>query len=261
MADMIPQGTQEADASAAGGYERGDANIRAVVLTMTVILTSCAVVVALLIPMFSAFTARERRKDINTPAIYAQRQVPPEPRLLPSPVDDEDARLTLGLPSQGSAQARPGAGTGGKSPMGRQNTQTQSRDAVDYTGDNQLPWDKMLNEAAVEQAQYNSYTRNPRTGQVTIPVERAMELMAGPPAQTTAGSQKPGGTTEAGEHGGDVNATTGKQTGAAASGVTRDMPAYYGPVITENARWEAEYEKYTADSSGGLKLDQSEKRQ
>jgi hypothetical protein len=37
--------------------------------------------------------------------------------------------------------------------------------------------------------------------------------------------------------------------------------AYYGPVITETARWEEEYEKYTADSTGGLKLDQSEKRQ
>jgi hypothetical protein len=261
MADMIPQGRQEADASAAGGYERGDANIRAVVLTMVIILTSCAVVVAMLIPMFSSFTARERRKDINTPAIYAQRQIPPQPRLLPSPVDDEDTRLTLGLPSQGSARARAGAGTGGKSPMGRQNTQTQSRAAINYTGDNQLPWDKMLNEAAVEEAQYSSYTRNTRTGQVTIPVERAMELMYGPPAQNTAGTQKPGGTTEAGAHSDDVNSTAGKQTGATASGVARDLPAYYGPVITENARWEEQYEKYTADSSGGLKLDQSEKRQ
>jgi hypothetical protein len=214
-------------------------------------------------------------QDINTPAIYAQRQIPPEPRLLPSPVDDEDTRLTLGLPSQGSAQARggvgggpgatnatgEGAGTGGKSPMGRQNTQTVSRDAIDYTGDNQLPWDKMLNEAAVEQAQYDSYTRNNRTGQVTIPVERAMELMHGPPANKTGGTQKPGGTAEAGAHGGEVNATTGKQTGATAGGVARDLPAYYGPVITETARWEEEYEKYTADSTGGLKLDQSEKRQ
>jgi hypothetical protein len=105
-----------------------------------------------------------------------------------------------------------GAGTGGKSPMGRQNTQTVSRDAIDYTGDNQLPWDKMLNEAAVEQAQYDSYTRNNRTGQVTIPVERAMELMHGPPANKTGGTQKPGRHRRSGCAWREVNATTGKQT-------------------------------------------------
>ena len=251
MADMIPQGTQDTDqGTALGGYEKGDANIRAVIMTMTIILTSCTVVVALLIPMFGAFTAREERKDADVPALFAVRQpTPPAPRLLPLPVDDADLNLSLGLP-YGKTK---GAASGNKtSPMARENTAGRPRESVDYTTDNQLPWDKMLNEAAVEQAQYDNATKDAKTGRIlTIPVDRAMELMAGPAKQT--GGQQSGGTTPAGAHGDEANSTTGQQTGAMAAGIARDLPPYYGPVITENGAWEEEYEKYTSDSSGGYK--------
>jgi hypothetical protein len=256
MADMIPQGTQEGDAEALGGHERADANIRAVVMTMVVILSSCTIVVALLIPMFSAFTAREERKDRSTPDIFTVRQIPPEPRLLPIPIDDTDQRLTLGLPST----AGPRATSSGKSPEGQQNSDAQPRESINYTTDNQLPWDKMLSEAAIEEAQYASYTRDPKTGRVTIPVERAMELMVGPAAKKTGAGAQPGATTPAGAHDDKAHSTAGQQTGEMAAGVTRDMPAYYGPVITENGQWEQSWEKYTADSSGGLKFSRPENR-
>jgi hypothetical protein len=155
MADMIPQGRQEADASAAGGYERGDANIRAVVLTMVIILTSCAVVVALLIPMFSSFTARERRKDATRQRFM--RSV----RFRPSHVCCLRQLMTRTRDSLSVCRRRavhrldPAPERAASLRWAARTRKRQSRSAINYTGDNQLPWDKMLNEAAVEEAQYS----------------------------------------------------------------------------------------------------------
>lgn len=81
MADMVPQGVQRE--GKLGGYEHGDANIRAVVMTMSVILGTVAIVMLVVGGMTYALNKREQSHDIALSAVY-ERPIPPEPRLLPS---------------------------------------------------------------------------------------------------------------------------------------------------------------------------------
>ncbi len=81
MADMVPQGVQRE--GKLGGYEHGDANIRAVVMTMSVILGTVAIVMLVVGGMTYALNKREQSHDVALSAVY-ERPIPPEPRLLPS---------------------------------------------------------------------------------------------------------------------------------------------------------------------------------
>ena len=81
MADMVPQGVQRE--GKLGGYEHGDANIRAVVMTMSVILGTVAIVMLVVGGMIYALNKREQSHDVALSAVY-ERPIPPEPRLLPS---------------------------------------------------------------------------------------------------------------------------------------------------------------------------------
>lgn len=87
MADMIPQGVQREGVD--GGYERGDANIRSVVVAISVILSATLIVMVVALGGFFALRAREEGKDVAF-AKTAARVIPPEPRLLPSPLTARD---------------------------------------------------------------------------------------------------------------------------------------------------------------------------
>lgn len=266
MADMIPQGTQEEGVPA--GHEQGDANIRAVVMTMTVILSSAAVFLVVVWTMFLYFDAREDRKDAGTPPLFfAQKQVPPKPRLLPSPFDEND--------DKGRRQRR--AASGGEARSSGVNALDKAGNPVDATSDDLLPWEKLRVEAAGEQAQVNSYIRDPKTGAITIPVERAKALMApgknpftaktqagraavngkGAHGESGHGTDAAGGHAapgETGRHEGEAHSTAGQQSGAEQGGLQQDLPASYGPIYSESSNWETEDQSLTADSSGGLTL-------
>ena len=81
MADMVPQGVQRE--GKIGGYERGDANIRAVVVTMSFIMGTVFLVMLVVGGMSYGFLKREQSQDVALSAVY-ERPIPPEPRLLPS---------------------------------------------------------------------------------------------------------------------------------------------------------------------------------
>jgi hypothetical protein len=87
MADMIPQGVQREGIN--GGYERGDANIRIVGVSMLIILSIVLLVMLVISGMSYALQKRESARDIAPSALY-QRPIPPEPRLLPSPLSARD---------------------------------------------------------------------------------------------------------------------------------------------------------------------------
>lgn len=270
--DMIPQGAPVQGLD--GGYESTDANVKSVIWSMVIILGSCAVVVALLIPMFRFFENRELAKEANIPDIYAQEVIPPKPRLLPSPVDETESKLSLG---SGVDYA--------KAPFRR--AESPVREARDYSTDNLLPWDKMMAEATVEEVQAHSYTKE-KDGRYTVPIDRAMELVAGedttPPtygeklaAEAKAAKEKAAhgdghgatpakkakGKTPASKKSDDHGDTHAEATGARQAklprtgDVTAGLPNYYGPVYSESSRWEGEYHKYSADASGGTALNET----
>ena len=81
MADMIPQGVQTEVNH--GGYERGDANIRSIFVSVVVIFSTIFVAMLVVAGMTYALEKREESHEIPISATY-QRPVPPEPRLLPS---------------------------------------------------------------------------------------------------------------------------------------------------------------------------------
>lgn len=268
MADMIPQGTQEN--GVANGHEDGDANIRAVVGTMTVILVSAAVVAGMLIPFIGYFTKREEAKDAGTPAMFMRRMVPPKPRLLPSPFDSSDDAKS---PSVNLSSPNGRMNTS----AGQMNPQTMSREEYDKTSDDLLPWDKMRDESSRDEALADTTHRDARTGTVSMPIERAIDLMAvdgnkGKTAGTgTAGGASGQGSKTSGAHGsggamsthgrgssptqGDnVHSTAAKQSGAEQSGIGVDMPAYYGPIYSDSYKWENPEHKMNSDSSGGRTL-------
>lgn len=154
MADMIPQGSM--DLGDGTGYEKADANLRAVTLTMTIILSTTAVVVVALLGVFGYLKARGDALDAKIPDIYAQQIAPPKPRLLPSPFGARKAPVTMS----------------GIDP------QKTSLDVYDTTTDDQLPWDKMRQENGIDDAQANGYTYNAKTGVATIPIAEAIAQMS-----------------------------------------------------------------------------------
>jgi hypothetical protein len=241
MADMIPQGTQENGLPQ--GHESGDANIRAVVGTMATILSSAIVVCLLLTVMFRYLNARENNKYSDMPPMLMQRQVPPKPRILPSPFDEKDDAASGVQPGS----ERNSAGVNATDKSGRR---------VDATSDDLLPWDKHRIEAAQAEAQADSYTEDRKTGAVTIPVERAIELTSSGADRFAAqtghaaikSSAAPG---ESGGREGEANSTAGKQSGAEQGGLEQGLPKLYGPIYSESSHWETEDQRLTADSSGG----------
>ena len=155
MADMIPQGSM--DLGDGTGYEKADANLRAVTLTMIVILSTAVVSVLAMLGVLGYLQKRGDALDKQVPAIYANRTVPPKPRLLPSPFRETEAPNSLvGL-----------------------NPQVAPREAYDTTSDDQLPWDKMRQENGIDEAQADGYTYDAKTGTATIPVEAAIAEMSG----------------------------------------------------------------------------------
>jgi hypothetical protein len=155
MADMIPQGSM--DLGDGTGYEKADANLRAVTVTMIVILSTAAVAVLSLYGMLGFLEKRGDALDAQVPAMYAQRVIPPKPHLLPSPFQETKRPVTLS----------------------GMNPQVEPREAYDTTTDDQLPWDKMRQENGIDEAQADGYTYNAKTGGATIPIEEAIAQMSG----------------------------------------------------------------------------------
>lgn len=261
MADMIPQGTQER--GVANGHEEGDANLRAVVGTMTVILVSAAVIAGMLIPFIGYFTKREQAKNAGTPVMFMKRMVPPKPRLLPSPFDKSDDEKTMSNLSSPNGQMNTSGGA--------MSPQTMPREAYDKTSDDLLPWDKMRDETSRDEALADTAHRDSRTGTVSMPVERAIDLMA-VDGNKTAGTGTDGGAS--GKRGGamsthgrganpeqgdNVHSSAAKQSGAEQSGNGEDLPNYYGPIYSDSYKWESPEHKMSSDSSGGRTLERDQR--
>ena len=151
MADMKPQGTQQY--AVESGYESGDANVKAVIAGMSIIIVSTLVVMAAMFGMFNVLNGRITEQDEKIPVALTARIIPPEPRLLPSPYSDEAPEA-----------ARLGNST-----------------------EDGYPWDKRNLEAGVQYAEANAYGKT-QEGTLRIPIERAMELEAG----TAPGTGTPG---------------------------------------------------------------------
>lgn len=152
---MIPQG--RTDLGDGTGYEKADANLRAVTVTMVIILSSALVVFLAVYGMYGYLRKAGDARDAEIPAMYAMQEVPPKPHLLPSPFKETKAPETMrGL-----------------------NPQIAPREAYDTTSDDQLPWDKMRQENGLEEAQTNSYSYDKKTGAVTIPIEAAINQASG----------------------------------------------------------------------------------
>ena len=150
MADMKPQGTQ--DFGVESGYETGDANVRAVVQGLMIILVATGVVMLAMFGMFNYLNARSNEAAARVPSALAKRIVPPEPRLLPSPYSDtmqESKKL------------------GASSPDG-------------------YPWDKRTLEIGDQYNQANTYGQS-QTG-LKVGIATAMEKLAG----TAPGTGSPG---------------------------------------------------------------------
>ncbi len=81
MADMIPQGVQTEVNH--GGYERGDANIRSIFISIGVIFSLIFATMLVVAGMTYALNKREDSHDLPMSAVY-EKPIPPEPRLLPS---------------------------------------------------------------------------------------------------------------------------------------------------------------------------------
>lgn len=82
--DMTPQGVESGNPI---GYEHGDANIRAIIMSVLIIGGSVAIILLMSVGGFTYFNARESRvKDRVASALMAEKRVPPGPRLLPSPL-------------------------------------------------------------------------------------------------------------------------------------------------------------------------------
>lgn len=87
MADMVPQGTQLNGVP--HGHESADANMRTVVVAVSVLIASVVVVMLAMAAMFTGLNNREKAKDIGVPEAFTMRQLPPGPPVLPSPKQDE----------------------------------------------------------------------------------------------------------------------------------------------------------------------------
>jgi hypothetical protein len=146
MSDMTPQGTQEY--SVESGYEAGDANIKAVVSGGMIIIASTLVVMAAMFGMFNYLNKEANDAAARVPDIYAERLVPPEPRLLPMPYSDE------------FKEAR----------------------ALGATSPDVFPWDKRNLEIVKQYGEANGYQRfvnEDGRAAIRIPIARAIERATG----------------------------------------------------------------------------------
>lgn len=237
MADMKPQGTQ--DYAIESGYEEGDANVKSVIVGAVIIFASTFVVMAAMFALFNVLNNRLIEQDGRVPAVVAQKLVPPEPRLLPSPYTDTQPEAN-----------RLARATG-------QNPAAATADP--------LPWDKRTLEIRQQYVESNIYARTAagenssasssssaqggRTAVVRIPVSRAMALDAG----INPDSQGPGGTPAimpwqpqypnlvAGSKNGHIILEYGEK---------KVMPQ----IFDDRPVWESLDEKFSVDSSGGLIL-------
>lgn len=154
MADMKPQGTQAYGVES--GYETGDANVRAVVQGLSIIFVSTGVVMLAMFGMFNYLNARQNAAAALVPDVMAQRIVPPEPRLLPSPYSDT-------VPEANKLGASSADG---------------------------YPWDKRTLEVGQQYDEVNTYAVNSKNASAgsKLGIATAMEKLAG----TAPGTGSPG---------------------------------------------------------------------
>ncbi|HTE20186.1 MAG TPA: hypothetical protein VK689_17620 [Armatimonadota bacterium] len=80
-----PQGTQ--DYGVEHGHEALDTNPRALVFWFSLLAACVAVILGVLFGAFHLLLNRETAKDVMPSPLFAVKQVPPAPRLIPNPVD------------------------------------------------------------------------------------------------------------------------------------------------------------------------------
>lgn len=212
---MTPQGTQAYGVES--GYERGDANVRGIVQGLGIILIGVFVVMAAMFGMFNFLNRRIIAQENRTPVALTQVIVPPEPRLLPSPLTDEE-------------------------PEAERVAKTLGEDPKRATPDG-YPWDKRNLEIGDQYNEVNSFGKNP-DGSTRIPIKEAMQKMAGvqkggTPSSMSWMSEHP--RIVAGDNGQTMNLEEGHKQ--------EDERTY-----DRRADWESEDEKYTVSSSGGTSL-------
>ena len=215
MADMTPQGTQAYGVES--GYERGDANVRGIVQGLGIILIGVFVVMAAMFGMFRFLNSRLIAQEDRTPVALTRVIVPPEPRLLPSPLTDEE-------------------------PEAQAVAKTLGEDPKRVTPD-VYPWDKRNLEIGDQYNEVNSFGKNP-DGSLRIPVKEAMQKMAG---VQSGGS--PSTMAWMPEHPRVVAGDNGKTMNLEEGHKQQDERIY-----DRRADWESQDEKYTVLSSGGLSL-------
>lgn len=215
MADFKPQGTQ--DYGVESGYEAGDVNVRAVVSGLSIIFASTLVVMAAMFGMFNYLNGRANMAASKVPVALTSRIVPPEPRLLPEPYTDE--RKEAGQLSASTPDV--------------------------------LPWDKRNLEIVLQYDESNSYAKYKGEGgreAIRIPMQRAIELQAGLTPEKEAKAPAAIMSWQA-EHpmlvAGMKNGTMNLKKGA-----KNVEPSTFD----EKWMWEAQDEKFSSDSSGGVLL-------
>ena len=224
MADMTPQGTQAYGVES--GYERGDANVRAVVQGLAIIFIGVFVVMAAMFGMFNFLNRRLISQENRTPVALTRVIVPPEPRLLPSPLTDE------------APEAEAIAKTLGENP---------ARATPDV-----YPWDKRNLEIDDQYREVNSFGKNP-DGSQRIPIKNAMQKLAGVREGGTPSSMSwmpEHSRVVAGENEGTTNLKAQMPGSRATTGTKQEDVRTYD----YRAYWESQDEKYTVESSGGTSL-------
>lgn len=235
MADMKPQGTQQY--SVESGYESGDANVKAVVTGLAIILVATLVVMAAMFGMFNVLNSRlvERDEKIaqQSPALTA-RIVPPEPRLLPSPYTDEFPEVVAQVKKEGTDPAR--------------------------ATEDVLPWDKrnleieqqydLANASGTHthaETNYSSVTgaRQIQREQLRIPIADAMRIMAGSDEPST-----PAIMTWQPEHPAFIAGVDEKGT----MNLDPEKKNTDRRIFDDRPYWETQDEKFSSDSSGGRLL-------
>jgi hypothetical protein len=103
VSETTPQGTQEN--GVAKGHDERDINLRAIMGWFAGLAVMTVVAFAVMYGMFVLLANREEKQDILPSPLFAKRQRPPEPTLLPTPWEahakekqSEDKRLeSIGL--------------------------------------------------------------------------------------------------------------------------------------------------------------------
>jgi len=230
MADMKPQGTQQY--AIESGYESGDANVKAVVSGLAIILVSTVIVMAAMYGMFNVMHAQFLSKDTKIADALGTRIVPPEPRLLPSPYTDEQPESVKQYIAEGK------------------DTKWATEDG--------LPWDKRNSEIEIQYDEANAYGKyklkekdltvkgvpEKTEDRVRIPIADAMKIMSG--------SDKPGTPAiMTWQHDNPIS-----MTGKDGKSMIFDPAKKHTDetIFDKRAYWETQDEKFTSDSTGGTIL-------